>query len=51
MHDDMLNGLERCTALAGNLIWSVLGEEPLCVFAYKGMSCDDDPGRVRNTLS
>jgi hypothetical protein len=43
LHDNMLNGLEGCTTLVGNLIWSVLGEEPLRVFACKGMTCD--PGQ------
>jgi hypothetical protein len=41
VHDDMLDGLEGCAALAGDLVWSVLGEESLRVFPGKGVSCND----------
>jgi len=41
VHDDMLDGLEGCTALAGNLIWSMLRKESFHVFTYEGMSCDE----------
>jgi hypothetical protein len=51
VHDDMLDGLEGCAALAGDLVWSVLGEESLRVFPGKGVSCNDRAGRPRNTVS
>jgi hypothetical protein len=41
VHDDMLDGLEGFTALAGDLIRSVLRKEPLCVFTCEGMSCNE----------
>ena len=37
----MLYSLDGFATLACDLVWSVLREESLCVFACEGMSCNE----------
>jgi hypothetical protein len=50
VHEDMLSCLEGCTALAGDLVWSVLGEESISVFPSECVPCNAEQN-PQHTLS
>ena len=41
VHEDMFYHLNKLAALVCDLLWSMFGEKPLCVFPSEGVSCNE----------